>query len=274
MIAVASLTLLGGTAYADDAAVEIERMTWIEVRDAIAAGKKTVIVPTGGTEQNGRHMVTGKHNFIVAETARRVARAHGKALVAPVIAYVPEGSAERRSGHMAYAGTITVPDDTYGKLLEAVAASFKAHGITTIVLLGDSGGNQQPQADVAARLTAQWQAEGVRVLNAWSYYGANGGDDWLKAEGETVASLGSHAGIRDTSELMAVYPAGVRLSGAAPDSDGATGNPAKASAARGEKLIAMKVEAALRDIRATEAGQAVETPKPGLLARLVRWVMG
>src|ERR1043166_7358855 len=72
--------------------VFLEELTWTEVRDAIRAGKTTIIFPTGGTEQNGPHMVLGKHNFIVKHTAESIARRLGNALVAPVIPYVPEGS--------------------------------------------------------------------------------------------------------------------------------------------------------------------------------------
>jgi len=269
---VAISALLAGAARAGE--VEIERMTTYEVGGALDAGKTTIIIPTGGTEQNGRHMVTGKHNFIVAEAARRIAAALGDALVAPVIAYVPEGNAKSRTGHMAYPGTITVPDEIYAKLLEAAALSFKVHGFKTIVFLGDSGGNQQPQAEVARALSAAWSNEGVRVVNAWSYYGENGGDEWLKSQGESAATIGTHAGIRDTSELLAVYRAGVRPGAVKVDADGATGDPARATKERGETLLALKVEAAIRDIRAVQAGTSVETPKPGVLARLVRWLMG
>ena len=45
--------------------VFLEDLTWVEVRDAIAAGKTTVIIPTGGTEQNGPRMALGKHNYLV-----------------------------------------------------------------------------------------------------------------------------------------------------------------------------------------------------------------
>ena len=72
--------------------VFIEELTWTEVRDAIKAGKTTIIFPTGGTEQNGPHMVLGKHNFVVKHAAEQIARRLGNALVAPVLAYVPEGT--------------------------------------------------------------------------------------------------------------------------------------------------------------------------------------
>ncbi len=244
-------------ALAGEHTVELEQLTWVDVRDRLAAGQRTVIIPTGGTEQNGAHMALGKHNVIVAETARRIAAALGDALVAPVIAYVPEGDAARRTGHMAYPGTISVPAETYKALLTAAAESFKAHGFREIVLLGDSGGNQAPQDAVAAALSASWAAEGVRVLNARAYYGANGGDDLLLSQGETPAAIGTHAGIRDTSELMAVAPGLVELSRSVPDSLGATGDARRASPERGSALLQLKVAAALAEIRSWRTAPGV-----------------
>src|SRR5437764_14616055 len=91
------------------ASVLVDELTWTELRDAIKGGKTTVIVPIGGTEQNGPHMVLGKHNARVRELSRRIAGALGNALVAPVMAYVPEGSIEPPTAHMKFPGTITVP---------------------------------------------------------------------------------------------------------------------------------------------------------------------
>ncbi|MBV9152357.1 MAG: creatininase family protein, partial [Alphaproteobacteria bacterium] len=84
--------LLLGTAVAHASdTVFLEELTWTELRDQIRAGKTTVIVPIGGTEQNGSHMALGKHNFRVRFLSEKIARMLGNALVAPVIAYVPEG---------------------------------------------------------------------------------------------------------------------------------------------------------------------------------------
>src|SRR5450432_1235005 len=71
--------------------VAIADMTWVEVRSAIARGYTTVIVPSGGIEQNGPHMVLGKHDYIARAAAERIATQLGNALVAPVISFVPEG---------------------------------------------------------------------------------------------------------------------------------------------------------------------------------------
>jgi creatinine amidohydrolase len=54
--------------------VFLEKLTWDEVRDSIAAGKTTIIIPTGGTEQNGPHMALGKHNVRIAANAELIAR--------------------------------------------------------------------------------------------------------------------------------------------------------------------------------------------------------
>ncbi len=267
-----ALWLISGTAAAE---VETERMTWPEIRDAVAAGKTTIIIPTGGTEQNGPHMVTGKHNFIVRDTARRIAEATGAALVAPVLAYVPEGDISKREGHMAYPGTISVPPETFKAVLAAAAQSFAAHGFKTIVFLGDSGPNQEPQRMVAAELSRRLSSDGVRAINADTYYAANGGIDWLAAEGESLAAIGTHAGIADTSELLAVYPEGVRVDLRAADKDGVTGDPARATALRGEKLLALKVAAAVRDIENARSGPDLPpAASEGLINRFLRWAFG
>src|SRR5882724_4951518 len=73
------------------ATVFLEELTWTELRDLIGAGKTTIVVPIGGTEQNGPDMALGKHNVRVKALSEKIALALGDALVAPVIAYVPEG---------------------------------------------------------------------------------------------------------------------------------------------------------------------------------------
>src|SRR5687767_2828356 len=135
--------------------VFLEELTWIEARDAIAAGKTTVIVPTGGTEQNGPHMVLGKHNFLVKYKAGEIAKQLGNAIVAPVLAYVPEGEiagVKPATGHMRYPGTITIPQDVYERVLEYAARSLRSAGFLDIAFIGDSGGNQTGQKVVSEAL--------------------------------------------------------------------------------------------------------------------------
>ncbi len=239
--------------------VYMEELTWVEVRALIAAGKTIAIVPTGGVEQNGPHAVLGKHNYIVRHTAGRIAEALGNALVAPLIGFVPEGDSERRGRHMPFAGTISVPERVLADILEYTARSLRAHGFTTILFVGDSYGNQTPQAEVAQALNDAWRGSGVKVVHLGDYYGANGQIAWLLEQGESKATIGSHAGIRDTSELMAVYPGGIRPERLAPDGGsfgeptGVIGDPTRASAERGQALLQLKIDAALRQIEAALA---------------------
>ena len=214
--------------------VFIEEMTWTEVREAIDRGATTVILPTAGTEQNGPHMVTGKHRYIIEEATDRIARELGDALVAPTVTYVPEGGVDPPSGHMQYAGTITLPNEFFMKLVEYAARSFRAHGFTDIAFIGDSGGNQRGMEAVATMLNEEWGGEGSRVHFIGDYYANNGFRDWLVEQGELPDSIGGHAGISDTSILLYVEPRHIRQDRLAPgggfEGSGVSGNPTRASA--------------------------------------------
>jgi len=148
----------------------IDEMTFMEVRDAIRAGKTTAIVATGGVEQNGPYTATGKHNFVLRATTDAIARKLGNALIAPIVPFVPEGAHEPAAGHMRYAGTISLTEDTFRALLRDICTSLKTHGFTNIVLIGDSGGNQNGMQAVAKELTAKWSASKTRVHFITEYY--------------------------------------------------------------------------------------------------------
>src|SRR5438477_5633614 len=143
------------------------------MRDKTRAGKATVIVAIGGTEQNGSHMAVGKHNFRVRYLSEKIARTLGNALVAPVIAYVPEGGLAPPTAHMRFPGTITVPEDAFEKILEYAARSFKLAGFRDIVFLGDHGSYQRDEKAVADRLNKEWASQPVRVHGVEEYYRAS-----------------------------------------------------------------------------------------------------
>ena len=241
------------TAGAGQDSVFLEELTWTEVRDALEAGTTTIIIPTGGTEQNGPHMVLGKHNYLVRYKTGEIARRLGGALVAPVMAYVPEGDVDPPTGHMRFPGTITTPPEVFEQVLEFAARSFKQHGLIDIALLGDSGGNQASQAAVAERLNREWAATPIRVHHLTDYY-PGPGDAWLVTQGEREEDVGSHAGMHDTASLMFLNPAMLRpdelASGASGDGSGVVGNPARSTAAYGERILEMQIDAAVRQIRA------------------------
>lgn len=233
----------------------IERMTWTEVRDAIQAGKKAVIIPTGGTEQNGPHMVLGKHNYIVTFTAKVLAERLGNALVAPTVQYVPEGDFNR-PGFGDKPGVISNPSPGYDDLLDAAARSLKVHGFTDILLIGDSGGNQQGLTNVASNLNEEWKGTGVRVFALTDYYRKSRVElrAWLKEKfGYDSTQAGSHAGITDTSQLLYIFPQGIRKDKLAPfgggPESGVNGDPTKATAEIGKQAVEFKVNAAIAQYR-------------------------
>lgn len=163
--------------------VLLEEMTWMEVRDALAAGTTTVIVGTGGLEQNGPYVASGKHNFVLSATTEAIARELGDALVAPIVKFVPEGTIDPPSGHMRYHATISVREETFQALLTDIVSSLAQHGFRHIVLIGDSGGNQRGMEAVATALNARWGAAGARVHFIPEYYTEDMYScDYLKAE--------------------------------------------------------------------------------------------
>ena len=245
---------LAGRAEATPASVFLEDFTWTEVRDALRAGTTTVIVAVGGTEQNGPHMVLGKHNVRARALAARIATELGKTLVAPVLAYVPEGRIDPPAGHMRFPGTISVPDEAFRGVLEGAARSFRQAGFRDIVLLGDSGNYQSQLQAVAAKLNREWGPSKTRVHFVAEYYRAAQGPyiQALRDLGLTDAQIGTHAASSDTSLLMAVDPTGVRaqqLAVADELGSGVAGDPRAANSALGKigvELIVARSVAAIR----------------------------
>jgi creatinine amidohydrolase/Fe(II)-dependent formamide hydrolase-like protein len=241
--------------------VFIEDLTWTELRDEIRAGKTTIIIPIGGTEQNGPHMALGKHNARVKALSERIARELGNALVAPVIAYVPEGSVNPPTEHMRFPGTITVPDATFEKVLESAARSFKLHGFRDVVFLGDHGGYQKDLQAVATTLNKEWPATPVRAHAIVEYYRATGAAYLaaLQKRGFTAEEIGTHAGVADTSLSLALTPGVVRserLGSNAPKpaaSDGVYGDPRRSSAEVGQLGVDAIVAATVAAIRQSTA---------------------
>jgi len=237
-------------------AVQLEALTSTELRERIAAGATTILVPLGGTEQNGPHMVLGKHNVRARVFAELIARELGNALVAPVMAYVPEGSVEPPAAHMRYAGTISIPEPAFEAVLEGAARSFRRHGFREVVFLGDHGGYQKSEERVAARLNSEWAAGGTpcRVHALGEYYRASqqGHAELLAARGFKADEIGTHAGLADTALALAADEALVRpqwLGRASTPAErpGVSGDPQRATVALGrigvERIVATSVSA-------------------------------
>lgn len=141
--------------------VWIEEMTWMDVRDAMKAGKKTIIISTGGIEPNGPWLVLGKHNYVLRANCDAIARKLGDALCAPIVPFVPEGGLDPKTGHMTTMGTISLREETFNALLSDIVMSMKQHGFEHIIMIGDSGGNRGGMAAVADKYTKEWGGKPV-----------------------------------------------------------------------------------------------------------------
>lgn len=237
--------------------VWIEELTWMEVRDAIRAGKTTAIVATGGVEQNGPYLVTGKHNIILRATAEAIALKLGDALVAPIVPFVPEGDIEPPTRHMRYPGAISVEESTYEALLRDIARSLRAHGFKRIILIGDSGRNQRGLREVAKALTAAWADEdGARVIYVPEYYDWDARARWLAERGYKETDEGYHDELSATAMMLSVDPQSVRM-----DERIAAGRfsingvdlaPAEETAATGRALVDHIAEVTVRAIEKQE----------------------
>jgi len=255
--AIASTALCFGMAHAAAPGPHIEDMTWPELQARIQAGSTTILVPIGGTEQNGPHMVLGKHNVRVRLLAAQIASKLGNAVVAPVMAYVPEGAVNPPTVHMRFTGTITMTDATFEAVLESAARSFCQHGFRDVVFLGDHGGYQKGEERAAVRVNADKATPaGCKAHALTEYYRATQGAylDDLKARGLSTAEIGTHAGAADTSLALAVDAALVRhdvMTRTAPrPQDGTYGDPRRATAELGQLGVQRIVDASVAAIRA------------------------
>jgi creatinine amidohydrolase/Fe(II)-dependent formamide hydrolase-like protein len=237
--------------------VFLEDLTSFELRALVAGGTTTVLVPIGGTEQNGPHMALGKHNVRVKFLAGQIAKRLGNAVVAPVLGYVPEGAVFPPVAHMRFQGTISIPEATFESLLEATAKSFKQHGFHDVVFLGDHGGYQKSEVRVADKVNKAWATDATCRAHALTAFYEAAQAPYirvLRAKGYSDAEIGTHAGLADTSLMLAIDKALVRTDllaeGAktAP-SDGVYGDPRKSSAELGQMGVQIILDQSVKAIQ-------------------------
>lgn len=242
----------------DNMIVNIDELSSSELRDKIAAGTTTILVPIGGTEQSGPYIALGKHNTRAFVLSKQIAQKLGNTVVAPVISYVPEGSIHPPVSHMRFTGTISIPDATFESILEATARSFKQHGFRHVIFLGDHGGYQKNEDKVATKLNREWANDpSCRVIALLDYYRitqtAYAAD--LKSRGFSEAEIGTHAGLADTALMLAVDKSMVRTEALARAAkpgpqDGVYGDPRRATVELGQLGVQRIVETSVNAIRA------------------------
>ncbi len=239
--------------------VWIDELTWMEVRDALRDGKTTAIISTGGIEQNGPYLATGKHNYVLAGACEGIARKLGNALCAPVLKLVPEGDIDNPSGHMRYPGTISLREETFRAVLDDMASSLRAHGFTDIVFIGDSGGNQAGMAAVAADLNERWRGS-ARAHFIREFYRYAEVFEWMESELGIVQTTndGFHDDFVITAIMMTQDPASVRhaqrvVAGKA-SINGVSIADKEATIDIGRKLLGFRVDQTVKAIKAATAG--------------------
>lgn len=244
-------------ALAANSSVFLEDLTSFELRALVSNGATTVLIPIGGTEQNGPHMALGKHNVRVKVLAGQIAQRLGNAIVAPVLAYVPEGAIFPPVAHMRFSGTISISDATFESVLESTARSFKQHGFRDIVFLGDHGGYQKSQVHAAEKINKEFAKDGnFRALALSAYYEASQAPyiQALRAKGYSDAEIGTHAGLADTSMMLAIDKSLVRIDLLAEGAktgpaDGVYGDPRKSSAELGNIAVRLIVDRSVQAIQ-------------------------
>lgn len=245
---------------APSSSVVLEELTSTELQDRIAHGATTVLVPIGGVEQSGPYIALGKHNVRAGILARQIAQKLGNTIVAPVVSYVPEGSISPPAGHMRHAGTISIPPAAFEAVLEGTASSLRQHGFRDIIFLGDHGGYQKNEQNVAAKLNRAWskgaKGQDARAWALLDYYDITQTKfiAELQKRGYSAAEIGLHAGLADAALMMATDPSLVRTDamahGAKPGvADGVRGDATRATAELGQIGVKLQVDTSVAAIR-------------------------
>jgi creatinine amidohydrolase len=270
LAAVVFILLLGPALAAPRNSLLIEDMTWTEVRDAIAAGKTTAIYYAASTEQNGPGVALGKHVFIAHYLSQRIAAQLGNALVYPTMPFAPTGDwgltnpgtidPAKKTGHLRYAGSVNLSEETFGAVAHDVALSAISAGFKNVVLMCDHGGKAQSQLDqVANALNAEWGPHGIHVYYIPDLYFKE--KDVMR---EHLKKLGipedRHAGTDDTSELKYIdkmvngdsskwVRSNKLVNGREGDGSGVDGDQPKATLALGKLFTNAKVSFAVNQIK-------------------------
>ena len=247
-----ALALLATPLLAQSKSLLIEDLTWTEVRDAIAAGKTTALYYAGSIEQNGPGMALGKHLFLAHYISQRIAEQLGNALVYPTMPFAPAGDPAKKTGHMRFPGSVSLSEETFGRVAQEVAISAIAAGFKTVALMGDHGSGQDTLKKVAAGLDREWSSKGVRVLYIPDLYYKEK-EQMREYLTQHKMVLDQHAGVDDTSEVMFIdrEKKWIRRDKLAPDTGkmGVNGDPTQATPELGKMFVDFKIKDAVEQIR-------------------------
>ena len=129
-LGLAPLAALGAVADRPEL-IEFEKMTWVEVQTALAAGRTTALIYTGGVEERGPQNVNGGHNLMAHATVEAIARRLGNAIFMPVLPFTPNEANPRLPG------TIGLTNDLLEAILTRIAEQTIVNGFRNVVVMGD-----------------------------------------------------------------------------------------------------------------------------------------
>ena len=244
-------------------ALELDKLTWPEVKAELEAGRDTVVVAFGATEQHGPHMPLATDALLGDELARAVAE-RIDAFVAPTV------RVGCSSHHMDFPGTLSLEDSTFHAIVADLVRSLARGGFRRVVLLPTHGGNFAPLAAALEQLGDVGSLEVVALTDLTALLRvATVGE---QEHGVPLGEGGLHAGEWEASMLLAVHPSLVRMDRAeagftgdlqeavermfaggtkAVSENGAIGDPTRASAEHGRRYWDVAVEIAMEQIEAS-----------------------
>ncbi len=140
--------------------VWLEELTQPEFRDMLRDGYTTVLILTGGVENNDGNLSMNKHNINNKLLGEMLARRMGKTLVAPLVTLEPGNAGTTiqpgRAGPM-------LSQATYVAMLYDMGNFLRSMGFTQIFYMGDSGGNLRGMQAAADSLTTVYASSPTRV---------------------------------------------------------------------------------------------------------------
>jgi creatinine amidohydrolase len=201
---------------------KLEELTWPEI-DALDRQRTLFVLPVGMIEQHGPHLPVGADTIGVTgeanEAAKRVSRAlpDWNVVMMPPMNY-GHGGANQLGGMTIHPGTYAIRQSTLRSLVADVGGQIAQNGFKWIFVLNGHGA---PVHNVALNEACDFVSETFRVtmLHVTALFK---GDALLQSRGEKInaehfradvlSSFGMdvHAGVSETSQMLATYPHLVR----------------------------------------------------------------
>ena len=237
-------------------ALDLFTLSWPEIRDELDQGRDTIVACFGAVEQHGHHLPLGTDTLLGDAVGRALAD-RLEAFFAPTIQV---GCSKH---HLAFPGTMSIEEETFGRVIGDVVRGWAGQGFKRIVLLPTHGGNFGPLGGAMERLG---ELDGVQVIAITDLNVLVAATLGLGAElGIPASEGGLHGGEWETSLMLAVRPDLVHMDRAvagytgemesgmqrffeegvhAISETGVIGDPKQASAENGQKYFDRLVELA------------------------------